>query len=203
MQGHQQSNRNCFAFSDSQRIFKPPTSAHRHSTDIHLIQRAFDMLFVELCSILYPIMAETFANLSKQERIEKAVAGCIQDSKLSATKAAKIYNIAPSTITRRLNEQTNPKKLVDEDKQLAPYACGRAYACEIGHSTINRGYHLLLSKFDNLHSKSLLAKTLNRRAASLLYPKDGIESNSSVILNSNEFLPATLIEHELLQPISE
>lgn len=63
-------------------------------------------------------MADEFANLSKQERIEKAVAACIQDGKLSANKAAKIYNVAPSTITRRLNEQTKSKKLIDESKQL-------------------------------------------------------------------------------------
>jgi hypothetical protein len=44
-------------------------------------------------------MADVFANLSKQERIKKAVAACIQDSKLSANKAAKIYNIIPSIIT--------------------------------------------------------------------------------------------------------
>ena len=76
------------------------------------------MLFTELSSILYSIMAEIFANLSKPERIEKAVAACTQDSELSATKAAKIYNIAPSTIIRRLNKQTKPKTLIDEYKQL-------------------------------------------------------------------------------------
>ena len=63
-------------------------------------------------------MADSFANLNKQERIEKAVTECIQDSNLSANKAAKIYNIAPSTITRRLKEQTKPKNLIDESKQL-------------------------------------------------------------------------------------
>lgn len=63
-------------------------------------------------------MAEIFANLSKQERIEKAVAACTQDSNLSANKAAKIYNIAPSTITRRINKQIRPKKLISESQQL-------------------------------------------------------------------------------------
>ncbi len=64
-------------------------------------------------------MADAFANLSKQERIEKAVAACAQENnKLSTFKTGKIFNIAPSTISRRLNKQTKPKKHVDEAQQL-------------------------------------------------------------------------------------
>jgi D-alanyl-D-alanine carboxypeptidase len=63
-------------------------------------------------------MADVFANLSKEERIEKAIAACTQETRLSARKAGKIYNIAPSTITRRLNEQTKPKSRSHQSKQL-------------------------------------------------------------------------------------
>lgn len=67
----------------------------------------------------YSEMADAFANLSKRERIEKAVAACAQESnKLSAFKAGKVFNVAPSTITRRLNKQTKPKKHANESKQL-------------------------------------------------------------------------------------
>jgi DNA invertase Pin-like site-specific DNA recombinase len=76
------------------------------------------MLFAGLSSVLYTIMVEQFANLSKQKRIEKTVAECLRDSRLSATKAVKIYKLAPSTINRRLNKQTRPKKLIDQSKQL-------------------------------------------------------------------------------------
>jgi Tc5 transposase DNA-binding domain/helix-turn-helix, Psq domain len=76
------------------------------------------MLFAELHSILYQVMAEEFANLSKRERVEKAVAKCLRDSSLSARKAAQIYNIAHTTITRRSHEQSRPKKLIDQSKQL-------------------------------------------------------------------------------------
>ena len=57
------------------------------------------MLFMEMSSIFYSIMADAFANLKKSERIEKAVCACQEDSKLTTRKAAKIYNIAVSTIT--------------------------------------------------------------------------------------------------------
>jgi len=64
-------------------------------------------------------MADAFADLSKHKRIEKAVAACTQErNPLSATKAAKIYRIAPSTITRRINEQSKSKKAVNQSKQL-------------------------------------------------------------------------------------
>ena len=50
-------------------------------------------------------MADAFANLSKQERIKKVVNACAQENnKLSTFKAGKIFNIAPSTISQRLNK---------------------------------------------------------------------------------------------------
>jgi transposase len=45
-------------------------------------------------------MADAYANLTKVERVEKAVCACEEDKGLSARKAAKIFNIAHSTITR-------------------------------------------------------------------------------------------------------
>lgn len=62
-------------------------------------------------------MADAFANLSKQERIEKAVTVCTQDPHLSANRAAKIYKVSSSTITQRLNHEIKPKRLIDETKQ--------------------------------------------------------------------------------------
>ncbi len=59
----------------------------------------------------YSKMADAFINLSKQERIEKAVAACAQETnKLSAFKAGKIFNVAPSMIIQRLKEQTKNQK---------------------------------------------------------------------------------------------
>jgi hypothetical protein len=46
-------------------------------------------------------MADMFANLSKAERIEKAVQACAEDDRLTIRKAAKIYNVAHTTISRR------------------------------------------------------------------------------------------------------
>ncbi len=63
-------------------------------------------------------MANVFANLSEEERIEKAVKACAEDRSLSARRAAKIYNIAPSTITRRLNHETKSRTLCNESRQL-------------------------------------------------------------------------------------
>jgi helix-turn-helix, Psq domain len=57
------------------------------------------MLFAELFSIATPVMAEIYADLSKQERIEKAVTECLCDSSLSVRKAAQIYKICHTTIT--------------------------------------------------------------------------------------------------------
>jgi helix-turn-helix, Psq domain len=47
-------------------------------------------------------MADIFANLSKEKRIEKAVKACAEDDELTTRKAAKIYNVAYTTISRRL-----------------------------------------------------------------------------------------------------
>jgi hypothetical protein len=44
-------------------------------------------------------MADYFANLSKPERIEKAVYACTKYNRLIVRKAVKIYNVIPSTIT--------------------------------------------------------------------------------------------------------
>ena len=64
-------------------------------------------------------MADAFADLSKYERIEKAVVTCTQEQNpLSVTKAVKIYRIVPSTITRRINEQSKSKKAVNQSKQF-------------------------------------------------------------------------------------
>ena len=67
-------------------------------------------------------MADAFADLNKHERIEKAVAACTQErNPLSTTKAVKIYRIALSTITRRINEQSKSKKVVNQSKQLLTF----------------------------------------------------------------------------------
>ncbi len=63
-------------------------------------------------------MADAFADLSKQERLEKAVHACQQDTKLTAQKAAKIYNLVPSTITRRLKGLMKSIKLHGAELQL-------------------------------------------------------------------------------------
>jgi helix-turn-helix, Psq domain len=76
------------------------------------------MLFSELYSILHQIMADAFANLTKAQRIEKAVAACAADSKLSARRASIIYNVAHTTISRRLTQAVMTKKASDESQQL-------------------------------------------------------------------------------------
>ena len=63
-------------------------------------------------------MADAFANLPKAERIEKAVHACQQDSRLTARKAGKIYNVIHSTISRRLRELHKPRKLINQARQL-------------------------------------------------------------------------------------
>ncbi len=63
-------------------------------------------------------MADAFANLSKQERIENAVRACQQDTKITARRAAKIYNCAHTTITRRLRGATKSKRLAGAEQQL-------------------------------------------------------------------------------------
>jgi predicted HTH transcriptional regulator len=76
------------------------------------------MLLIEMSSILCSIMADAFANLPKAERIEKAVRACQQNSRLTARKAAKIYNVVNTTISRRLREITKPAKLTNQARQL-------------------------------------------------------------------------------------
>jgi pyruvate/2-oxoglutarate dehydrogenase complex dihydrolipoamide acyltransferase (E2) component len=63
-------------------------------------------------------MADAFANLSKPERIEKAAAACAADHRLTARKAGKIYQVAHTTITRRLKQLTKSKKLSNQWQQL-------------------------------------------------------------------------------------
>jgi transposase len=63
-------------------------------------------------------MADVFADFSKDERAKLAVRECSKEDGLSAEKAAKIYRIAPSTITRRLNEQTDSRRAVAQSQQL-------------------------------------------------------------------------------------
>jgi helix-turn-helix, Psq domain len=63
-------------------------------------------------------MADAFADLTKTERVEKAVRACQQDLRLTARKAAKIYNFTHSTIQRRLNNVTKPRKLISKAQQL-------------------------------------------------------------------------------------
>jgi helix-turn-helix, Psq domain len=58
-------------------------------------------------------MADVFANLSKPERIKKAAAACTADYRLTARKAGKIYQVAYTTITRRLKQLTKLKKLLN------------------------------------------------------------------------------------------
>jgi helix-turn-helix, Psq domain len=70
-----------------------------------------------MSSILYQIMADAFTNLPKAERIEKAVRACQQDSRLTARRAGKIYNVVHSIISRRLRELTKPKKLIHQANQ--------------------------------------------------------------------------------------
>ena len=63
-------------------------------------------------------MTDAFANLTKEERIEKTVNACQQDSKITANRAAKIYNVVPSIITRRLRGLIKNRRLCNIDQQL-------------------------------------------------------------------------------------
>ena len=73
-------------------------------------------------------MADAFADLNKYERIEKAVATCTQErNPLSTIKAVKIYRIVPSTITRRINEQSKSKKVVNQSKQFLTFVEERTF----------------------------------------------------------------------------
>jgi Fic family protein len=63
-------------------------------------------------------MADQFANLSKVERIEKAVEECGRNIRLTARKASKIYGVAYTTITRRINKLTQLNTASYEFQQL-------------------------------------------------------------------------------------
>jgi hypothetical protein len=62
-------------------------------------------------------MADAFADLPKAERIEKAVAACAADHRLTARKAEKIYRVSHTTILRRLKNLTQPKKVAHRSQQ--------------------------------------------------------------------------------------
>jgi helix-turn-helix, Psq domain len=70
------------------------------------------VMFAEMSSPFSSKMADVFADLSKDERVKLAVRKYSKENGLSARKAVKIYRIAPSTITRRLNEQTDSRRAV-------------------------------------------------------------------------------------------
>jgi helix-turn-helix, Psq domain len=63
-------------------------------------------------------MADIFANLSKEKRIEKAVKACAEDDELTIRKAAKIYNVAHTTISRRLQKTTQSHSMAHQFQQL-------------------------------------------------------------------------------------
>jgi predicted HTH transcriptional regulator len=63
-------------------------------------------------------MADVFANLTKEQCIEKAVKACAEDHRLTARKAGKIYQIVHTTITRRLKDLTKFRKSAHEPQQL-------------------------------------------------------------------------------------
>jgi hypothetical protein len=57
------------------------------------------MLKPEMIYIPSQNMADAFTNLSKAERIEKAVKACVKDDGLTIQKAAKIYKVAHTMIS--------------------------------------------------------------------------------------------------------
>jgi helix-turn-helix, Psq domain len=63
-------------------------------------------------------MADIFAHLSKAERIEKAVKACAEDDELTIRKAAKIYKVAHTTITQRLQKTTQANNVAYRFQQL-------------------------------------------------------------------------------------
>ena len=79
---------------------------------------AFDMLFFEWICIPHWIMADKFADLTKEKRIEMATKACAEDSRLTIRKAAKIYQIAHTTISRRIEGLTKPRKAAHASQQL-------------------------------------------------------------------------------------
>ncbi|ERF77080.1 hypothetical protein EPUS_06298 [Endocarpon pusillum Z07020] len=62
-------------------------------------------------------MAENPADLPKGERIELAIAECQKENGISARKAAKKYNVAPSTVTRRLNHSVQSASVAHQSRQ--------------------------------------------------------------------------------------
>jgi len=63
-------------------------------------------------------MAEIFANLSKLERIQRAVQACADDGQLTTRRAAKIYSVAHTTISRRLKKATQAYDVAHRFQQL-------------------------------------------------------------------------------------
>jgi transposase len=72
------------------------------------------MLFPEMSSISDWNMANAYANLTKAERVKKEVLACEKDKRLSARKAAKIFDIAHSTSTRRIRRTIKARKLISQ-----------------------------------------------------------------------------------------
>ncbi len=75
-------------------------------------------------------MVDAFANLTREERIEKAVHTYQHNSKTTVRKAAKIYNVAPSTIIRRFKGHMGFKRLkkAKEEADKAERAIQQAVA---------------------------------------------------------------------------
>ena len=63
-------------------------------------------------------MADAFANLSRAKRIEKAVKACAKDDRLTIRKAAKIYKVAYTTMSRRLQKTTQAYDVAHRFQQL-------------------------------------------------------------------------------------
>ena len=72
------------------------------------------MLFAELSSTFHTTKADAFANLPKEERIEKALKALKQDSRLTLRRAGLIYNICHSTLSRRERELLSSYKLINQ-----------------------------------------------------------------------------------------
>lgn len=63
-------------------------------------------------------MADPFANLTKAERIEKAVQACREHSRITARKAAKIFGISHTIISRRMDGLTKAPQAAHEHEQV-------------------------------------------------------------------------------------
>jgi DDE superfamily endonuclease/helix-turn-helix, Psq domain len=62
-------------------------------------------------------MAEDVANMSREERIQLAIACCSKEDGTSARKAAKAYNLTPSTLTRRMRCEVQPASIAHQSRQ--------------------------------------------------------------------------------------